>query len=276
MVSRRALVASALILFGVTGCGATSSGLSADTPTAPGCLRSTPWPSPAATASAALDVAKYEVPGPNPGMQHIITGPDGNLWFTGAALNTDIVGRITPTGTITLYHPPTKRTAPFGITAGPDGNLWFTEAGKIGRLVPSTGRIDEFALPRPSSATTPPPTSGASTLYFPGDIVAGPDGNLWFAVQKPAYPPHPTDGFVGRITPAGAITLFAVPKGPISIQVGADGNLWSRLTTSTPCNPSELSSTLVGSPPPVTSPRSRRTVRSSAGMSSAQTATTGG
>jgi streptogramin lyase len=52
----------------------------------------------------------------------------------------------------------------------------------------------------------------------PDDIVAGRDGNLWFAEAN---------GKIGRITPAGVITEFGeAPGSPSHIAAGPDGNLW--------------------------------------------------
>ena len=47
-------------------------------------------------------------------------------------------------------------------------------------------------------------------------IVPGPDGNMWF------------NGFgtIGRITPAGAITEFAIDGNAEALAWGPDGNLW--------------------------------------------------
>ena len=56
------------------------------------------------------------------------------------------------------------------------------------------------------------------------EVTAGPDGNLWF-----------TEGYefgvptqIGKMTPAGVITLYSVPSGSSEggITVGSDGNLW--------------------------------------------------
>jgi virginiamycin B lyase len=78
------------------------------------------------------------------------------------------------------------------LATGPDGNLWFTECtvdsgerqcinSGIGRITPG-GQIAEFPLPMPSNQL--------------GEIIAGPDGNLWFTEND-----H-TDGIglIGRIT----------------------------------------------------------------------------
>ena len=76
--------------------------------------------------AAAGTVTEFNVPG---GVFGITAGPDGNLWFTGSSA----IGRITPSGTITLF--PVPGSAPGAITAGPDGNLWFLDngTGKIGQ-----------------------------------------------------------------------------------------------------------------------------------------------
>ncbi len=68
------------------------------------------------------------------------------------------------------------------------------------------GRLSEFPL--------------SSWSGGPGDITAGPDGNLWFASSRV--------GKIGRITTSGLVTEFPVPNDgwPGSIAAGPDGNLW--------------------------------------------------
>src|ERR1700722_370049 len=67
-----------------------------------------------------------------------------------------------------------------------------------------------------SEAATPTPSSG------PEGIVAGPDGNLWFAEINASK--------IGEINPAtGAISEFPTPTpnaSPLGITTGPDGNLW--------------------------------------------------
>lgn len=65
---------------------------------------------------------------------YIARSPDGNLWFT----ETNMIGRITPGGSLREFRTPTPSSGPSGITSGPDGNIWFTEhdTNKIGRMVP--------------------------------------------------------------------------------------------------------------------------------------------
>ena len=81
---------------------------------------------------------------------------------------------------------------------------------KIGRIS-TDGVITEFPIP---------------TVYSqPIDIVAGPDGNLWFTELA--------GNKIGRITTAGVIGEFALPgpitgpSGPGHIAAGPDGNCGS-------------------------------------------------
>jgi streptogramin lyase len=157
----------------------------------------------------------------------ITVGPDGNLWFTDFRSNR--VKRITPTGSVTEFSSnPASQIHPSAITAGPDGNLWFTElwaanavgnSNMIGRLSPRDGRTAHFGQFFTDGTKNP----------APADITAGPDGNLWFTLPslEGAAPSVGADQ-IGRITPAGSITLFpvALGSGPTDITAGPDGNLW--------------------------------------------------
>src|SRR5262249_34948937 len=88
--------------------------------------------------------------------------------------------------------------------------LWFTEAGhnRIARITPA-GVITEFS-------------AGITDQSVPGEITAGPDGNLWFT--------EIAGNRVGRITPAGVATEFTTGitagSDPQGIAVGRDSNLW--------------------------------------------------
>lgn len=165
--------------------------------------------------SAGQTFTEFPIPG-GYGTAAITAGPDGNLWFTEYLK----VGRVTPSGVITLFTPPSFSFYNNGIAAGPDGNLWFTEqVGIIGRITPA-GEITEFPLP------------GTFLAPSPGAIAAGPDGNLWFT--ETALVDTGVVGRIVRITTAGVITEF--PVTPImssgtavtlsGIAAGPDGNLW--------------------------------------------------
>jgi streptogramin lyase len=71
----------------------------------------------------------------------------------------------------------------------------------------TAGVITEFPVPTASSGLC--------------DIVAGPDGKLWFAERDANQ--------IGNITTAGVVTEFTIPTAntwPGSIATGSDGNLW--------------------------------------------------
>jgi streptogramin lyase len=140
---------------------------------------------------------------PNSDPIQIALGQDGNLWFTESISSK--LGRITPAGAITEYAL-APGSFPQGIAAGPDGNVWFTEStgDRIGRVTPA-GMVTEFNLPSPYT--------------IPARIVKGLDGNLWFTDEG---------GYVGRITPAGAIfgPAIAVGLSAFAITADLDGNIW--------------------------------------------------
>ncbi len=175
-------------------------------------------------------LTEFPLPNPKSVPNGITAGPDGNLWFTeyvysGGWFTGNQIGRMTPAGQLTEFPLSTTGSSPAGITAGPDGNLWFTDCtshlgthcitSQIGRITP-TGQITEFALPTPQSIS--------------GAITAGPDGNLWFTeCTIPASGGACTSSRIGRITPAGQLTEFALPRPtstPYRITAGPDGNLW--------------------------------------------------
>jgi virginiamycin B lyase len=69
-----------------------------------------------------------------------------------------------------------------------------------------TTGVTEFPVPTPNSR--------------PYQIVAGPDGNLWFTESDASK--------IGKITPGGSITEYKLAAGtvPYGITVGPDGNIW--------------------------------------------------
>ena len=75
----------------------------------------------------------------------------------------------------------------------------------------------------PAQAATPFGTveNHGLSLQAPEAITTGPDGNLWFT----------NGGSIGRITPAGSITVFPIGDAGMTndIAAGPDGNLWVTL-----------------------------------------------
>jgi len=161
--------------------------------------------------TAGVVTNEYSVPGA--GIPWGITaGPDGALWFCAEFDKGNKIGRITTSGTITMYpvpHPAKPITKPQSITTGPDGALWFSENDYIGRIT-TAGAITVY----------PVTIAGTSYQYLAG-ITTGPDGALWFGAGQS----------VGRITMSGVLSYYpAIPSDlPFSVQsivAGPDGNLW--------------------------------------------------
>lgn len=95
------------------------------------------------------------------GPAEIASAADGNLWFT--LVRTAEIGRITPSGAITIFEAPGWR----GLAPASDGSVWFTEQknNRLGRIT-TGGSYTEIEIPTPNA--------GAQ------GIAAGADGNIWF------------------------------------------------------------------------------------------------
>lgn len=144
-----------------------------------------------ASSIPALAISVNEYPIPSGGRPyHIVTGPDGNIWFT--IRNRARIGRITTEGVITEFPLPNPLSSAHEIITGPDGNLWFTEEASRGeyricRITPG-GVITEFPLPNPSS--------------FPLSLINGNNGALWY---------HSINKFV-RFAINGTVTEYPIPN----------------------------------------------------------------
>jgi streptogramin lyase len=152
---------------------------------------------------------EYAVPTESSEPSSIVSGPDGNLWFTETAAGK--IGRSTPHGDIIEFVVPAsdqtdlETGSPEFIIAGPDRNLWFSDPAShsIDRIT-TAGKITTFAV------------SGA-----PHGLTVGSDGNLWFTEDNAK---------LGRITPTGEITEIQLslesPSDNSRITTGGGGNLW--------------------------------------------------
>ncbi len=155
------------------------------------------------------DIEEYPLP---PGVEaDALTVGSSGVWFVDRPANE--IGRLGPTGVVTLFKLPTNpgqlgggATGLGGIAAGADGNLWFTElqSHRIGRLTPG-GQFTFYATTAPNA--------------YPTAITAGPDGDLWFTESTA------TGAEVGRISPAnGSIVNIGLPAGFVApVAIAADG-----------------------------------------------------
>ena len=133
----------------------------------------------------------------------IVLGPDGNLWF---GVGAD-VGRVTPSGLVSLFpaKPPIKDAET--IVSGPDGDLWFS------------GPDSEYPIERMTTAgKVLSKTIVGDGIY---QLYLGPDKHVWT-----------TDGFeIFRMISATKHSTIKVPRKyaacyPAAFAIGANGNLW--------------------------------------------------
>jgi virginiamycin B lyase len=137
---------------------------------------------------------------------------------------------------ITEYPIPTLDSLPSGVNKGPDGTIWFTEAvgQKIGRINPVSGQLTEFNLLSVGGVLGGVLGGGVGNpLPLPGPLVAGDDGNIYFAQN-----PGATQGGnkIGRFNPVThAYDQFATPSplsSPCDLNNQRRGEIWfGELTT---------------------------------------------
>lgn len=141
----------------------------------------------------------------------IALGPDGNFWIPDHANNR--VAVMSASGAAVASY--ALQYTPMHIARGPDGNLWFTAEDASF----STGFSEVVQMtPTGSMQTFATSTAAQTAKRYAYDIVAGPDGRMWF-----------TEGnYIGAVTTAGVMTEYPIPSGRTSnfITAGPDGNLW--------------------------------------------------
>jgi len=144
----------------------------------------------------------------------------GNFWFSDHVVRHHsrfvAVGELTPSGRLRDFRLPGDADV-VGLSPGPGKQIWFTSCSLQGSSayvgwVDSRGHIKIFSPHGP---------------WCPGDIVAGPDGAMWFTAALDQLGPHQDQ--IGRITPSGTVTYYSTGTAtvePDGITVGPDGALW--------------------------------------------------
>lgn len=104
----------------------------------------------------------------------IINGANNDVWLS---QNGGHLTNVSSTGIVTTYETPGFQA--WNLTMDANNNIWYKDsiANKIYSLNPTTGNISSYLL------------SESESYFSTRDIIAGPDGNLWFT----------QDGKVGKI-----------------------------------------------------------------------------
>lgn len=189
-------------------------------------------------ASPSLQMRTFAVSGYP---QRLIVGTDGQPWFVANTSGGYAIGRITSGGSVRTFAVPAGyEVSAANVIIGPDGNLWYIATTPIfmtstggsfstafGRVTP-TGSVHQFAYPR---STTGP-------VINTNDLAVGPDGNLWYALNKETFSQPDQNhvihegyagGYIGRLTTSGQFKEFTIPNpqdGVGSIVAGPTGNIW--------------------------------------------------
>ena len=158
------------------------------------------------------------------GVGSLAAGKEGNVWFT-CFMETNPgfagrpkIGRVTPAGQVSEFGAQLPKNEEAGeIVAAADGNLWFTLNSSL-RLTPRKPLPPQIGRITPSGQVTtyPLPLGGQ---YGVGDLVAGPNGYLWFEGASSLW----------QISPVGAIARLPIDLGQnnaTTLEAGSEGNLW--------------------------------------------------
>lgn len=169
-----------------------------------------------------------------------VVGADGEIWavenFLDSPYLTPGVDRIAPDGTVSYFSIPSgergQQTLVRDVAIGAEGALWAA----IGEFSPIGGAPFETSYGGELVRIAPDGSEAAFQVpdgIEPRGIALGPDGNLWFTgVRGFSSGEHhysPGFGYIGRVTPAGAISTYPTPSshsGPSGIAAGPDGSLW--------------------------------------------------
>ena len=186
----------------------------------------------------------WDVPNASTLPGQIVRGPDGNVWFPAIAYEhfttnqpSGALGRLAPNGQFHLFPLPAANSYPTAMTFASDGSIWFIAFQGNGELAPNVDSAPRFTDGFSELGHMTPDGQFHFFLLPAADIsstsiAAGPDGNLWFTENIDDT--DATSQRIGRMTPAGAFTEFAVaaPFGHSYLRqiiAGPDGNLWFSL-----------------------------------------------
>lgn len=144
----------------------------------------------------------------------VAPGPDGRMWCADNS-DGDALKRIELDGVSSVAVPIAPGFGVSSLAAGPGGTMWFgrNSAGSYA-FKPGDGAVG-YVSPDGSAREFP-----LGDRVAPTSLAAGPDGAMWFGSAG-------FDQVVGRVTPAGAVTLAPLGvRRADAVAFGGDGALW--------------------------------------------------
>jgi streptogramin lyase len=85
--------------------------------------------------TAGVITNEFTIPSANSAPMTIVTGADGNLWFTENANADNKITRMTTAGVFTEFAVPTPNSGPCSTTLGSDNHIWFAENTSAGNKI---------------------------------------------------------------------------------------------------------------------------------------------
>ncbi len=147
------------------------------------------------------------------GSTNIATGFGDDYWIDGADGNTGhaFVDHYSAAGQLLKRYVAESAFAPFGpIARGPDERMWFAQPNAVGEVL--SGGLISFDLP---------PAHDPTGAWGVTGLSEGDDNAIWFGASAA--------GYIGRITPNGALTEYDIPaprSAPQSVITAANGSIW--------------------------------------------------
>jgi streptogramin lyase len=154
----------------------------------------------------------HEYPTAAQGPLGIVTGADGNLWFTETGGNAISSIHADGTGYTTHFVGTLGFKSPYGDALGPDGKVWFGDF--CDALVAS--------ITTSGSISTPVVTTSANTDF----LAAGLDGNIWFSECAGNQLGNVDTATGAALADVPIPEVAANPTMPFAVTLGPDGAIW--------------------------------------------------
>jgi virginiamycin B lyase len=170
----------------------------------------------------------------------IVTGRDGNIWFSEEASGVARIGRITPTGELTEYVLP-PGSSPIALAAGPDGIAFVGHPTATLGLVTYAGKVSALAFKTNITINSIAYDSRESLWYAGCDgvgrltrshvardypVEGGCNGDAGVSVARGGLAWFSAGGHIGYVDVSGKMRLFKPLYAPTSMTAAPDGNLW--------------------------------------------------
>lgn len=180
-------------------------------------------------SSVTTGLTNYDQPDGAPGTGYLGVGGRNNAGTRGLALDGSLCGVILMSGVMSGSDMTALKNAMLVVGKSASDSATATDTASVGSVATPVSASDSVAASDSSAAMVSiSPVSGGLTEYSSGITASanpyatclGPDGNVWFTEY--------TGNRIGKITPAGTVTEYALAAGtnPRGICAGPDGNLW--------------------------------------------------